>query len=77
MEGISEQEREFLEKVERMSAQNRLAFQVLINNFDTIWEICETYELTPEERARLLIRADEWDDPVLFVFVNLEGQLNQ
>ena len=39
MEGISEQEREFLEKVERMSAQNRLAFQVLINNLDTIWEI--------------------------------------
>lgn len=77
MEGISEQEREFLEKVERMSAQNRLAFQVLINNLDTIWEICETYELTPEERTRLLIRADEWDDPVLRLLVNLEGQLHQ
>lgn len=77
MEEISEQEREFLEKVERMSAQNRLAFQVLINNLDTIWEICEAYELTPEERTRLLTRADEWDDPVLRLLVNLEGQLHQ
>lgn len=74
---ISEEARDFLERIEMMSQKNREAFETLFNNFDTIWMICETCELTPEEREDLLERANEWDDPVLRLVVQLEEYLHQ